>query len=194
MRSTGQLGFEGLIATLFTCLTGSRFYVARSGDQPADAASSAADVAIQVKRYKETTFSETQFEGEFHKACRLYPNLDSYIFAASRPTAQLITLAEQLQQREGIDIFLIGFDKPDSPLPTLCLRFWQSERSVFLKSVIKSCRSPCRRRKHRNKSRSVQRFLPRNYSTKRQMSLRLPSERFGKLVSLQDEAIEGTSQ
>src|SRR5207249_8031032 len=100
------------------------FYVARSGDQPTDAITSAGDVAMQAKRYDVTSFSETAFEGEFQKACRVIPDLDCYIFAAPRRTAQLAQLANELQKKEGVDIFLLGFDEPDSELAALCLHFW----------------------------------------------------------------------
>ena len=89
MRETGDGGFEGLVATLLTALTGDKFYVARSGDQPADAVASAADIAMQAKRYGKANVDETKFEGEFAQACRVIPNLDCYVFAVTRQTAQL---------------------------------------------------------------------------------------------------------
>src|SRR6266404_3621576 len=88
MPETGDAGFEGLVATLLGALTGDRFYVARSGDQPADAIASAADIAMQAKRYGKTAVDETNFEGEFAQACRLIPTLDCYVFAVTRQTAQ----------------------------------------------------------------------------------------------------------
>jgi hypothetical protein len=125
MPETGNAGFEGLVATLLTALTADRFYVARSGDQPADAIASAADIAIQAKRYAKTAVDETNFEGEFAQACRLIPDLDCYVFAVTRQTAQLRVLATELQNREGVDIVLLGFDTIDSELPALCVTFWQ---------------------------------------------------------------------
>jgi len=128
MRETGDDGFEGLVAALLTALTGDRFYVARSGDQPADAVASAADIALQTKRYGKANVDETKFEGEFAQACRLIPNLDCYVFAVTRQTAQLQVLVTQLQEREGVDIILLGFDGIDSDLPALCVTFWQQVR------------------------------------------------------------------
>lgn len=128
MPPTGDAGFEGLVAVLLSAVTGDRFYVARSGDQPADAIASAADVAIQAKRYDKTVLDETQFEGEFAQACRLIPNLDSYVFAATRQTAQLRLLASAIQNREGVDIILLEFDAADSELPALCVTFWDKVR------------------------------------------------------------------
>lgn len=125
---TGARGFEGLVATLLSSLTGYRFYVARSGDQPTDAITSAGDVAMQTKRYDVTSFSETTFEGEFQKACRVIPDLDCYIFAAPRRVAQLVQLANELQKKEGVDILLLGFDEPDSEFAALCLHFWNKIR------------------------------------------------------------------
>src|SRR5579859_1323007 len=87
MRPAGDDGFEGLSAKLLSAVTGDRFYVARSGDQPADALSAKADIAIQVKRYDKTSLDETEFEGDFHKACRLCPELECYVLATTRTTA-----------------------------------------------------------------------------------------------------------
>jgi hypothetical protein len=53
MPATDGDGFEGVAAKLLSALTGDRFYIARSGDQPADAIAGAGDVAIQGKRYRE---------------------------------------------------------------------------------------------------------------------------------------------
>jgi hypothetical protein len=107
-----------------SALTGDRFYVARSGDQPADAASAVGDVAIQGKRYNKTRFVETQFEGEFHKACRLFRKLDCYVLAAPRSTTQLNLLAKTIGDATGVDVLLLQFDAPHSELPSLCVTFW----------------------------------------------------------------------
>jgi hypothetical protein len=128
MPPTGELGFEGLIATLLSALTGYRFYVARSGDQPADAVSSEGDIAIQGKRYDKARIGETEFEGAFQKACRVCPKLDCYVLAATRTTAQLTTLADRLQSFSAVDILLVGFGNADSELPALCLSFWEKVR------------------------------------------------------------------
>ncbi len=124
MPATGEQGFEGLLGILLSALTGVRFYIARSGDQPADAVSSQANVAIQGKRYDKTRLNETEFEGDFHKACRLCPQLDCYILGVTRATGELKVLAEGLQNQTGIDILIIEFDGDNSELPCLCVSFW----------------------------------------------------------------------
>lgn len=129
MRPAGEQGFEGLVTLLLSELTGDRFYVARSGDQPADAVSSAGDVVIQAKRYDRTPLNETEFEGEFSRACRECPNLDCYVFATTRPTAQISILCDTLQRLTGVDILCLGFGADDSELPALCVTFWQRLRS-----------------------------------------------------------------
>ena len=129
MPSTGPDGFEGLAALLLSALTADVFYVARSGDQPADALSAAGDVAMQGKRYDRTPLDETDFEGDFHKACRLCPKLDCYVLAATRATAQLNSLARELENRTGIDVILLQFDAPESELPALCVTFWDRIKS-----------------------------------------------------------------
>ena len=128
MPPTGELGFEGLSATLLSALTGDRFYVARSGDQPTDAVSSTGGIAIQGKRYNKTPLDETEFEGDFHKACRLCYRLECYVLAATRTTAQLATLADELQRITGVDILLLEFGAADSELSALCLSFWEKIR------------------------------------------------------------------
>jgi len=125
MPPAGRDGFEGLIATLLTSLTGDKFYVARSGDQPADAVSAAGRIAIQAKRYDKTPLDETQFEGDFSKAVRLCRNLDCYVLAASRTTAQLNSLADEVQSGTGVDIVLLGFNEPESELSALCVTYWE---------------------------------------------------------------------
>lgn len=124
MPKTGESGFEGLVAALLSALTGDRYYIARSGDQPADAVSQPGAVAIQGKRYDQTNIDETEFEGDFHKACRMFPRLDCYVFAATRTTAQLSVLATQLQNQTGVDILLVGFGDADSALEALCVTYW----------------------------------------------------------------------
>jgi hypothetical protein len=124
MPPTGLEGFEGLAATLLSAVTSDLFYIARAGDQPADALSAAGNVAMQGKRYDKTPLDETEFEGDFHKACRLCPNLDCYVLAATRSTAQLNLLARDLENRTGVDVILLQFDSPDSELSALCVVFW----------------------------------------------------------------------
>jgi len=128
MRPTGEEGFEGLVATLLSALTGERFYIARSGDQPADAISQTGGVAIQAKRYRTTLLDETEFEGDFSKACRTCSNLDAYVLAATCETAQLQVLATELEHIHCVDIVLLGFGRPDAELPTLCVTFWDQIR------------------------------------------------------------------
>lgn len=125
MPTTGPLGFEGLITGLLSALTEDRFVLARSGDQPADAASISSEIAVQAKRYDRTPLDETEFEGDFSKACREYPTLDCYVFAATRTTAQLENLARVLERQTGVDILLIGYGSADSELPALCVSFWE---------------------------------------------------------------------
>jgi hypothetical protein len=125
MPATGEEGFEGLAATLLSALTHGRFFIARSGDQPADALGKAGDVAMQGKRYDKKRLNETEFEGDFYKACRLCPTLDCYVLATSRPSAQLNALAQDLQARTGVDIILLQFDTLESELPALCVAFWE---------------------------------------------------------------------
>ncbi|HEV2806064.1 MAG TPA: NACHT domain-containing protein [Chthoniobacterales bacterium] len=126
MPPTGEDGFEGLAAALLQALTGYRFYVARSGDQPADALSVGGDIALQGKRYDKTPLDETDFEGDFSKATRTCRDLDCYVLATTRRTAQLGVLAKQLEDTTGVDIILLGFANIVSEVPALCVTFWRA--------------------------------------------------------------------
>ncbi len=138
IRPTGEQGFEGLSASLLSALTGDRFYIARSGDQPADAVSSNTEIAIQAKRYDKTPLDETEFEGDFNKACRLCRRLDCYVLAATRKTGQLKILADELQELTGVDILLLEFDAADSELAALCVSYWEQICPFFDQSHFDS--------------------------------------------------------
>lgn len=138
MPATGKEGFEGLSARLLSALTADRYYVARSGDQPADAISATGEIAIQGKRYDETPLHEVNFEGEFGRACRSFPNLDCYVLATTRTTAQLKNLADELQDSTGVDVVLLQFDTPDSELPALCVTFWDQIKNFAAISKLGS--------------------------------------------------------
>lgn len=130
MQAHGEGGFEGLTAALLERMVGDRFIVARSGSQPADAISRTG-IAIQTKRYDKTSFDETKFEGEFSRACRQIDGLDIYVFASTREHAQLEVLSRQLEEREGVDIFLLSAVGDESPLAALCVIHWQTVRRFF---------------------------------------------------------------
>jgi hypothetical protein len=131
MPATGAKGFEGLIAALLSALTGDHYYVARSGDQPADAVSGTGRVAVQTKRFRDSTsIDETAFEGDYSKACRSSPHLDCYVFAATRVTAQLRQLADTMQEIMGVDIVLLGFSEDEPEIAALCATYW-SQLSAF---------------------------------------------------------------
>ena len=129
MPAAGEGGFEGLMAVLLAALTGYRFFVARSGDQPADAVSVVGGIALQCKRYDKTNIDETEFEGDFHKACRTIPSLDCYVVAATRTTGQLTVLAEEIQNANGVDIILLDLDGSESAVAVLCVTFWDQIRT-----------------------------------------------------------------
>jgi len=126
MPATGERGFEGLVATLLSEVTGDQFYIARSGEQPGDALSAGGKVAIQAKRYDKTPLDETEFEGDFYKALRLCPRLDCYVLAATRTTAQLGSLAMELENITGVDVLLLEYNSGNSEIAALCVTYWDN--------------------------------------------------------------------
>jgi len=141
MPATGAHGFEGLVSALLSALTGDHYYVARSGDQPADAVSGTGGVAVQTKRFLDSTnIDEKDFEGDYSKACRSSHNLDCYVFAATRVTAQLRQLADDLQDIAVVDIVLLGFSDDEPAIAALCATYW-SQLSAFpeLRTIHGAC-------------------------------------------------------
>src|SRR5687767_6209877 len=89
LAPAGPEGFEGLIAHLLETLTGTHFYLAKSGSQEGRDMSSrslnANVVAVECKRYGQSTeLDERELLGELVQATRAIPDLDLWVLVTSR--------------------------------------------------------------------------------------------------------------
>ena len=110
LKPSGEGSFETLVGKLLGALTGLKFYAARSGDQAGRdgraAGVSGGDIVFECKRYsRETAFKKRELLGELLEAHDHLPDLDVWIFAASREiTDQNLESLEAYGKRNGIDI------------------------------------------------------------------------------------------
>ena len=110
LKASGEGSFEDLVGQLLGALTGLKFYAARSGDQAGRdgraAGNSGGDIVFECKRYSgETAFKRRELLGELLEAHDHLPDLDVWIFAASREiTDQNLESLEAYGKRNGIDI------------------------------------------------------------------------------------------
>jgi hypothetical protein len=118
-------GFEGVAATLLEQLLGERFVLARSGDQSGvDARNVAGSSVLQAKRYSVTSLTDAQVETDFHRSRRELANLDVYVLAVTKSTAQLRTRLDQLRDETGIDLIVLDWGSDIPVLGALCVTYW----------------------------------------------------------------------
>lgn len=123
MKADGDNGFEGLVARLFECETGQRFFVARKGDQPSsDAYGPAAATTLQTKRITSSSVRENDIEGDIDRALREVPVLDVYVVATTRASAQLRLRLAQKTRETGLDIVLLDLTDTASEFGALCVQ------------------------------------------------------------------------
>lgn len=129
IEADGERGFEGLVAHLFECETGQRFYVARKGDQPAgDAYGPEARTALQAKRMVKSAIRENNVEGDIDRALRETPALDIYVVAATRASSQLRLRLEDKSGETGLEIILLALTDDLSEFGALCVAYWEVTR------------------------------------------------------------------
>jgi len=126
---SGEKGFEGLIARLLEYLTGTQFYLARSGSQSGrDMISVNHDgsvIAVECKRYGQTTeLNERELLGELAQASLNISDLDLWVLVTSRQVPdQLFNSLNQYAMEQGIEFRTIsaGDGSPcPSTLESLC--------------------------------------------------------------------------
>jgi hypothetical protein len=123
-EKTGPSGFEGLVKNLLQRLTGESFILSRAGDQLGDARSFRAAVAVQVKRYKDTTsINDNDIEGEIYAIRAANRKLEVYVLAASR-SVQFKQRLERIEAETGLDILVLDWTGPIFPLGALCVFYW----------------------------------------------------------------------
>ena len=130
--------FEKLVATLLTSFLKIPFAVARSGDQPSgDARSLKGEVSIQAKKYTGKNMPNAKtIEGDIRQAIRTLPNLQVYVLAVSRDTAQLHDTLDAVSVETGLDIVTLELSDDLSDLGALCVTFWKDISHFFEPSDI----------------------------------------------------------
>ena len=123
----GHNGFEGLIAGLLEELTGSHFYLAKSGSQQGrDMSSRSANsnvLAVECKRYGEKSeLDERELLGELIQASRAIPDLDLWVLVTSREvSSQLHESLNSLAAEKGVGFVAVSSgDGNPSSLEVLC--------------------------------------------------------------------------
>ena len=130
--------FEKLAATLLRSFLKVPFVVARSGDQPSgDARSLTGEVAIQAKNYSDrTSLNAKEIEGDIHQVNRTLQDLQAYILAVSRDTAQLRDTLDAVEDETGLDIVVLELTDNLSDLGALCITLWEDLREFLDSSDI----------------------------------------------------------
>ncbi len=119
--------FEEFAAILLKSPLEIPFVVARSGDQPSgDARSLSGEVSIQAKRYTTTNFEASSIEGDIRRAVRTVSELQVYVLAVSRDTAQLRDRLEEVEKETGLDIVTLELSDELSDIGALCVTYWES--------------------------------------------------------------------
>ena len=133
IQSIKPADFEELTATLLTLFLKDPFVVARSGDQPSgDARSLTGEVSIQAKKYagKNNPNAKT-IEGDIRQTIRTLPNLQVYVLAVSRDTAQLRDTLDAVEEETGLDIVVLELTDNLSDLGALCVTYWEDIHHFF---------------------------------------------------------------
>jgi hypothetical protein len=128
MENSGEKGFEGLCATLLSQLLNIPFRIARSGTQSSgDALSQDITTSLQAKKYADDTrFRENEIEGDIRRILREIPDLQVYVLAATRSTAQIEPRLKDIEKETGLDIIVLETGDGLSDMGALCITYWTS--------------------------------------------------------------------
>jgi len=131
-------GFEGLMKLLIEELTGERFYLAKAGYQAGKDVSNNY-IAIEAKRYGNTTLNETELLGKISQAQIDNSSLEMWVLATTTIVDnQLNDKLEKKANQEGIEYFAIEAGNGDpSSLEILCASF-ENSLINFLKNNCKN--------------------------------------------------------
>ena len=134
LKATGESGFEGLMARLLGVETGSRYFLARAGDQRSgDALSIEAGVSVQAKLYNSTRINENNIEGEIRGLIAEIPHVDLYFLVSTSAdsTAQLESRLDRIESETGLDIVFETFSEDANPVGALLVTHFESIRDHF---------------------------------------------------------------
>lgn len=146
LAATGPDGFEGLVASSLTSLTGQSFCLAKSGSQAGRDMSvsrpSSNVVAVECKRYGAgTELDERSLLGELMQVTEDIPDLDLWVLVASRSiSSQLQEALQSGASRLGIQFRSISASDAEGELSTLEILCAQAHETVlvYLESEISS--------------------------------------------------------
>lgn len=124
IKATGSDGFEGMIGSLLSALTGIRFRLASSGRQhgiDGDQADFIPSVAFECKRYK-GSLGSSDVLAKIADVSIKQPSLELWILAATCPvSSQVATDARRCAQTNGLAIEILDWTETGTPpLAILC--------------------------------------------------------------------------
>ena len=127
IQSIKPADFEKLVAELLKSFLNIPFVVARSGDQPSgDARDLEGKVSMQAKRYKSKDPPNAKaVEGDIRQVNRTLQDLQVYVLAVSRNTAQLRDTLDAVEEETGLDIVVLELTDELSDLGALCVTIWE---------------------------------------------------------------------
>ena len=130
--------FEKLVVTLLRLFSKISFVRAKTGSQPSgDARSLTGEISVQAKNYSDgSTLSDIEIEGDIRRACRTLQDLEVYVLAVSRDTAQLHDTLDAIVEETGLDIVTLELTDKLSDLGALCVTFWEDIYHLFNPSDI----------------------------------------------------------
>ena len=130
--------FEELVVTLLRLFSKISFVRAKTGSQPSgDARSLTGEISVQAKNYSDgSTLSDIEIEGDIRRACRTLQDLEVYVLAVSRDTAQLHDTLDAIVEETGLDIVTLELTDKLSDLGALCVTFWEDIYHLFNPSDI----------------------------------------------------------
>lgn len=132
MAASGrQNSFEKLLALLIGHLTGETVIVSKAGTQLGDGLNDKATIAVQAKRYQESTsLPLNEIAGEIQEIMDQAPYLEVYVLGATK-SAQDIPRFQRIEQTTGISVVVVDWASSESPvLGQICAVCWEAIRHL----------------------------------------------------------------
>lgn len=134
MQPSGPTGFEGLIADLLCELTGEPFVLAAAGSQRSgDARNLIGTTAIQAKRYSSAKLDLKSIEGDIRESLRALPNLQVYVIAAPKSTAQFHDKLDAIRDETALETVILDYENQDSFLAALISHHWRCASNLVFR-------------------------------------------------------------
>ena len=124
-QKTGE-AFEKLVVQLLKSLLEISFVSAKSGSQPSgDARSLTGEISVQAKNYSNS--KKLRIESivrDIHRARNKLQDLEVYVLAVSRDTAQLHDELDEVERDTFLDIVVLELTDQLSDIGALCVTYW----------------------------------------------------------------------